>query len=1137
MTFKSSVNIRFDLGKAEFFERYMPTPSHAGVLRGLLRGFNYKESRAHIIVGPYGTGKSLLGTLVTGIVSKTVEPHAFETLMRKFDQVDDEIYKELEKVRDHKYTYLPVILNGYEGNFRQAILSAIMRVLKQYQISIVVPGVVSKILSIIDTWQQNYKKTYKKFIQLLDENGKDLELWRIELLNFNEKEIEWFKNIYPLLTSGAEFVSDFEEEFIFQIQYVLKELEKQDKGLFIVYDEFGRFLQNIPVHQIYQTMQDIQDLAELADHSSDNFHIMYITHKNLRHYFLKYNEEYRNEFQRIEKRYTTYHIESDRATYVRLIQSIINELYGDIQIPESKEKNYISYLRKFPLFPDFNQVEIEKLVVRGAYPLHPVALALLPSVSSLFGQNERTLFTFLESHQVGGLMNFVSQYKGVYSPANLFDYFFPNIDDVELEEDFQELNVYQKLVKKIPNLMDHHLDVLKFITLWNITGFQAKYPLTSDLIAFALDYDENEIETVLNYLVKNKAIRFNPILGYWELFEGSGLDIEEIIAEKSEGFHVKRDRKIQILEEHLVKRFYLANEYNDIKSMTRFASVHLLFSSDVLNENFGYLTQDRYADAFVYLVLLESISDRDKVIEKLMDNKDLYNFYCIPNFEYSGLDKYIDNFEIINMLLKDKELLKTDPNLKQELLLKKEEVSFTIRNFLRRYTNFDKELIWIVSGQTHQIANEFMLQKLLSDMMMQRYPFTPEVRNDSYNRRVVNRVQLKAGYNVVDHILKYPDQPQFNIKGNGPDYLIYATIFKNNKLDISNLDQISDKNFRLMREKLIELLKNKPSGSLRYFKDIFVNSPFGVREPLIPIYFVSLLRDKWDNLSFYRNDMYVPEINGEKLFSMLAEADQYDYVYYEFGKEYEGLFEALETTFLESMTGDLMSMPRHLRAANAALKWLRSLPRFTQISNQMDGQLIKLKEIIRQIEVNPNQALEKLVKLYGDNLNLLNEHVIALEQFCEDKKEHFKREVLQTINVNSYDALKDWANQQDPAHKKQNRLVASILDSSKEDWFNVLVDRLVGVTFENWSDNTSEMFLVQIRHEYSQINDKHNKEGENNIYLSVNGQTKVVTKVNLSPKSQTLYRNIYRIIKNGGRTVPKEEIEYLIYELIEEFIK
>ncbi|OQP00663.1 hypothetical protein BSK33_13285, partial [Geobacillus sp. 44B] len=66
--------------------------------------------------------------------------------------------------------------------------------------------------------------------------------------------------------------------------------------------------------------------------------------------------------------------------------------------------------------------------------------------------------------------------------------------------------------------------------------------------------------------------------------------------------------------------------------------------------------------------------------------------------------------------------------------------------------------------------------------------------------------------------------------------------------------------------------------------------------------------------------------------------------------------------------------------------------------------------------------------------------------------------------------------------------------------------------------------------------DKHNKEGEN-IYLSVNGQTKVVTKVNLSPKSQTLYRNIYRIIKNGGRTVPKEEIEYLIYELVEEFIK
>lgn len=1136
MTFKSSVNIKFDLGKAEFFERYIPTPSHAEVLRGLLRGFNGEGSRAHIVVGPYGTGKSLIGTLISGVVSKTVEPKVFEVLMKKFDQVDDEIYEELDKIRNHECVYLPVILNGYEGHFRQAILSAIMRVLREHNIPIIVPGVVSKILSIIDTWEQNYSQTYKAFLQLLKDNGKDLELWRLELLSFNEVEIDWFKTIYPSLTSGAEFVFDFEEEFVSQIQYVLKELKKKNLGLFIVYDEFGRFLQNIPLNQIYQTMQDIQDLAELADHSVDNFHIMYITHKNLRHYFLKYSEDYRNEFQRIEKRYTIYHVENDRATYVRLIQSVIRELYGEKQIPEHKEIDYIRYLRKFPIFPELNQVEIEKLVVRGSYPLHPVSLALLPSLSSLFGQNERTLFTFLESYQTGGLMYFVSRNGEVYTASNLFDYFFPDLEEIELQDSFKDLKIYQKLLKKIPDLSNEYLDIVKFITLWNITGLQSKYRLTSDLIAFALDRDEKEVETALNKLVKMKAIRFNSILGYWELFEGSGFDIEEMIREKSQGFHLSREKRLHVFEEHLVKRFYLANEYNDLKSMTRFASVHLVFSSDILNGNIHQLTQQKHADSFVYLVLLESLSERQKIISTLLDYKDLYNFYCVPNFEYTQVNKYVESYEIVNTLLKDGELLKKDPELKKELVLKKEELSFNIRKFLSRYTNFHEELTWVVSGKLQNIKNEFVLEKLLSDMMFQLYPHTPEVRNDSYNRRVVNRVQLKAGYSVVDHIIKYYDKPHFNITGNGPDYLIYATVFKNNQLDIRNLDQILSEDFRLMREKLMNTLEKNSYGSLRDFVDIFRNPPFGVREPLIPIYLVSLLRDKWDNLSFYRSDMYVADINGEKLFKMIEEADQYSYVYHEFGKEYEELFKTLETLFGKYVTEELIQMPRHLKAANASLRWLRSLPRFSQISSKMEPDLIKLKEKIRQMEVNPNQSLESLVKIYSNNLELLRQHVISLEKFCENQKEYLKDEVLKILNVSSYEELIQWANRQDPVFKKQNRLVAAILESTLENWFDLLVDRLIGVTFEIWSDNTVEMFFTQIKHEYDQLSNKQNGEKEN-IHLSINGDTKIISKVNLSPKSQTLYQNVYRIIKNGGRTVPREEIEYLIYQLVKEFVK
>ena len=100
----------------------------------------------------------------------------------------------------------------------------------------------------------------------------------------------------------------------------------------------------------------------------------------------------------------------------------------------------------------------------------------------------------------------------------------------------------------------------------------------------------------------------------------------------------------------------------------------------------------------------------------------------------------------------------------------------------------------------------------------------------------------------------------------------------------------------------------------------------------------------------------------------------------------------------------------------------------------------------------------------------------------------------------------------------------------------MLVEQFIGVSFETWSDNTVEMFFTQIKNEFDQLNRTENNDSKH-VHLSLDGNIKVISKVNLSPKSQTLYQNVYRIIRNGGRTVPQEEIEYLIYELVKEFVK
>lgn len=1146
--FKTSVNIKYDFGKPEFFNRYLPTPSHADSILGILRGFNDPQKRrSHIIIGPYGTGKSLIGTIISGIISKEINKRPFNNLKKKFNNVDDDVYNELTKTELLTKQYIPVILNGNEGRFRQAILSSIIRTLEDKKIEIQVPGVVSKIMSSLEQWQTEFPKTYKEFKKHLKEHNKDLKIWRLEVLNQNPVEIAWFKDVYPLLTSGAQFIMDYSDNFNEQMKVILDELKQKSIGLFIVYDEFGRFLQNLDTTELYETMQDLQDIAEIADHYTDDLHLLFITHRNLRHYFGRFKEEFQQEFQRIEKRYQTYYIDSDSSTFIRLTESILSS-YEDISPLSllSKEKT-THYLRKYPLFPELNQVEIEKVVVKGTYPIHPVTLFLLPYLSSVFGQNERTLFTFLESLDSGGLLNHIEKIDQYYLPYQLFDYFFPDLKSISLKDSQEDtIKSYQRVINKLPkNRKDYSADkidqiILKFFALWELVGLQSKFKLTSEFISFSLHMEEDRLSSVLKRLSFLKCIRFNRILGYWEIFEGSSYDIDQLIEEELAKSSNSLSKKTTILYQHLKKNFFLANKYNDRKSMTRFASVNLTTSYSLLkdDEYLKKIHQSSNPDVIVHFVILGTRREYDEVIDKIKNLKDNRSIFCVSNISLDMIEKEISDYQIVNHLLQNQDLLKTDKNLEDELKLRREDLSFLTREFIHQYSSFSKDLRWMYQGEFIQINNEIMLENTLSDIMFKVFPDTPEVRNDSYNRRKINSVQQKAGNTVVDHILQYPKEETFNIEGNGPDYLVYATIFKNNALDLNCLDELPQGEFRKLREVLIGVLETKEYGKLSVLAKVMKAEPFGIREPLIPIFLVALLRDKWEQLMFYRNDMFVSGINGEKLFKMMEEADQYEYHYYNYDEDYDQFFNLLIDEYSPFIRRHGMNNPKPLMVVEAMLVWLRSLPKAAQINTNLDVETINLRDAIKHSEVDPRLAIDNIYSLYKDNYDRLTKNKMVLEEYNEKHKEDISKKVLNIVGVKSSNELKIWAKKQSSNHRKNNRLVKFILEIDpllSKEWIEELGNKFVGIDIEDWSDTTNEMFLYQIEHEFKSISEPLSN-SSNYTDVIVNGEARTINKVELSTKTETIYKNVHRMISNGGRTVPKKEIEYMVLKLIEEFV-
>ncbi|MCM3729910.1 hypothetical protein M3226_30775 [Neobacillus cucumis] len=1143
--FKTSVNIKFDLGKKEFVNRYLPTPSHAESLIGLLKGFNDPKNnkRSHIIVGPYGTGKSLIATIVGNLTSKKIKDQkTLNTLSKKFNKVHDDIYVELQNVQNLKKIYYPVVLNGYEGRFREALINAILRTINENEIDILLPGQYGKIIETIDLWESQFPKTFKEFKKLLRENNKDLNIWRLEIMNQDRQEVDWFLSIYPQLTSGARFTAEYNESFIDEIRHILFELNKQNIGLFIAYDEFGRLLQTLELQEINETMQDLQDLAELVDHENENLHLLLITHRNLRHYFTILSDDLKNEFQRIEKRFKVYYVESDKSTFIRLADNIIQGIKKD-NIPNKNRVEIIKhYLRKYPLFPELNQQEIDKIIIEGIYPVHPVSLYLLPYLSSIFGQNERTLFTFLESNETGGLLNHLNKTDKYYLPSDLFNYFFPNIFDLDTGNEEQNiLRIYKALITKTPQIeeKEDYLNIIRFITLWQLAGLQSKIKLDSDFLCFALNTKTEKISSLLKDLSQLKVIRFHRVHGYWELFEGSSFQIEQLIAERLAQNTLSRSKQIALLENCLPKHHFFSNEYNDQKSMTRYASVKFLLSSEIIKNDIMWqeIKDETKADAVIYYVLNEDPSNTQQIINKIKNNKHQLSMFCISRLPFSAIEESLTHYSIIDLLLGDTELLNEDKNLKQELLLRKEDSRFIIDEFLSKYVSYGKDVMWVYNGDIIEIKSEIMLENKLSSIMFKIFPDTPEVRNDSFNRRRLNNVQKKAGQIVLDHLINNYHQEGLGIEGQGPDYLIYATIFKNNKLDPNRLNNIESKEFGKLRSRLINHIEQNSMGTLDEFVNLMIKPPFGIRESLIPIYLVTLLRDKWDQIMFYRNDLFVSGINGEKLYKMFDEASDYNYVYYNFDEKYQLFFKKLETYFGDYQNELVKNKPIVIRLNNALLSWLRSLPRITQITNHQDEELIWIKDTIRRSEINPQESLTLLYEKYGNDIQPLLLHKQELENYFVKYRVKLEKEIYVICKSENFVELNKWAEDQSPKLKKENNLVKSILNSTDiDEWLLSFVNNYIGINLENWSDTTLELFKNQLNSDFNSTLEV-SKHDENYIEISYNGKVKAINKVSLSTKSETIYKNVERMIRNAGRNVTKEEIENLVIKLVDEFIE
>ena len=1096
MELRKSINIKYDINDETLISDYFATSSHSQIIKNVFLGALGSKQRSHIAFGPYGAGKSYISTIITGFLGKKYNDVINKsTFINKFKVVDTEIANLFEEVSNMGMTFIPILINGFEGRFEDTLIKYIIEKTKSY-VDIKLDDDELVVREIIEKWKNHYISAYLDFSEYL----KSIQLTESEFLTqISQNEVlESFKHFYQTISFGSTYPSSQKLDLIETFETISDELKAKNLGIILVYDEFGRMLQNLDHREINSFMQSLQDLAELANNRCTNLNLLFVAHKPISHYFSYLDKDRRQEFSKIEKRFTITNINSDNTTFIYITSRLLAEKSLG-KISNGLFNFHKNNLRKYRFFSSsFNETEIEEIIIKSSYPIHPISLYLLPLISKIFGQNERSLFSFILDKSNLGVFGIIDKNPEIESitPDFLVDYFF-NDSALSEENEIVEFSIYKNNYKLIETKLGSgdikfSESIYKFMMLWNLTKSGTHTPISAELISYALNLKKELVERQLELLSQINIIRFNSTVNNWQLINSDTFDFQNEYLKRKYILSSHKELVFQTLNIYNPHRYVYSNQHNNDYQITRFGVVHFL-SPENLSE--PIITEQSDFKIYVHV---------GSHVEKLTDPQVIS---CgIGNLEDAIVD-CINKLSIIDILIKDRQFLIENKSAQSELDYEKTKLlkslsSFYDKIFSNNFYNFH------LSTHTSDLLDfENYLDKLSSIIFSK----TVLIQNDQINMFRITKQQENPTIQIIGMILENESFDLDNeFEGNKPDHLIYYSLKHANLSELELAIQ--------------DYLEKHPTGYFSELTSIATAPPFGIRPTLSSIIVLMATIDRWKNMMFYRNNSYIANIEASNLYKAGLGAYDFEYTYSQFDFENFEFFGYILKQFNFASEG-VQKKSISIQVLSALNNWYISLPVITQTGTMHSIKAMSFIGYIKKAKVDPIHSLSNLINSFQKED--IDEVKYEIENAFNLYLDNFEEEILNEFKVDSW---KEFVKPLNVSILKSN-LLARLADGN----VNVIqnyAEEIEQIEIERWPQAMFDMLRNRIREDYYRTKDK-----VDSTAIVINGISKSVNNVNLSMKASTLKRNLENLINANTKYITRSEVEKIVLELIDKYIK
>lgn len=884
--------------------------------------------------------------------------------------------------------------------------------------------------------------------------------------------VEQFAEIFEVNTSKNKH-----EHILSEIFNRYHTLGENNGILFLFLDEFGKFLEYASKHNPENELYFIQQLAEFCNNPKHNIVLITTVHQNFDSYAYSLTSTQRQEWVKVKGRFREITFNEPVEQLLFLASEYVSQKFKN-KAPKGEIEKCLKLIEASKSI-NFSRHYADEIKCK-IFPLDLLSAYVLTLSLQKYGQNERSLFSFLESTDHTGLSKFNHYENPFYNLSCIYDYLnfnFYSFITSKYNPDFSSWSTIRTSLEKTERIFDTQIadyaKAIKTVGLLNIFSAGGSILDTDFLVGYLKTAcGLSNPETIIKNLETNKIIRYRLHSKRYILFEGTDLDIQTALNEAANKLSEVNDITIQ-LNKYFQFTPVFAKLYSYETGTPRFFQFKI-------SENPIDLRPEGEIDGFINLIFNSKLKIGE--VEQVSKTQEEAIIYCY----------FKNSEEIKNLLFEIEKIEKVIEENNEDKVAKREleNIADAQKRLLNHYIldniySGSKDVKWFFKGEEKIIANKKDFNKLISQVCSIVYNATPIFKNELVNKHKISPSIYSAKRNYFKALANSWDKENLGFDDSKfpPEKTIFLSLIKENGFSlnheslqnfISNHKNSSFYNLWKASEEFLQSAKTEQKP-ISLFVEILDKRPFKLKRGLIDLWVPTFLFIKRMDFALFSEIGYIPLLSDENLELLAKYPKEYSIKTFDIEGVKLDIFNSYRT-FLNQSTENKFDNVSFIETIKPFIVFYKQLPEYSKQTQRLTSAALKIRNAIVQSKDPEVTFFESFPNALGASLSILKQDKEEFLKFSNNLQSAVRE--LRTCFDGLVQRFEDYLCDEFIGQKvdfdsckkffqirytklRRHLLLANQktfilrIDSKLDDkkaWLNSLAQSVTGKTLENFSD-------------------------------------------------------------------------------------